>query len=60
MQKSVVYASSHDLESDYSWGGLNDDISLSPELFEENPDNRTLEFCLRLSGVSLQAGKCNF
>lgn len=35
---------------DYSWGGLNDDNSLSPELFEENPDNRTFESCLRLPG----------
>lgn len=43
MQKVVVYASSHDLGSDYSWGGLSDDNSLSPELFEENPDNRTFE-----------------
>ena len=60
MQKRVVYASSHDLEFDYSQGGLNDDNSLSPELFEENPDNRTFESYLLLPGDSFQAGKCNY
>lgn len=55
MQKLMVYDSSHDLGSDYSWGGLNGDNSLSSELFEENPENRTFESCLWLPGVSWQA-----
>ena len=34
-----LYASSHDLESDYSWSGLKDDKSPTTDLFNYEPQN---------------------
>jgi hypothetical protein len=43
MQKRVVCASSHDLESDYSWSGIKNENSPTPDLFRASTGNIDIE-----------------